>query len=108
MPPERQGGGLNTAGQQSSEEVAVQPLHAVEVNRVFIDPQPLHDRFLTGAAQGQEECLIRIGNYIAGARPGVGDYRDLWPVHTAPPESIKALGIRGEVTESARPSAARR
>jgi hypothetical protein len=38
--------------------------HTIEVDGVAIDPQPLHDRLLAGAAQGEEQRLIRIGHYV--------------------------------------------
>ena len=102
MPPERQRRRLDPAGQQGSEEVAVKAPHTIEVDGVPIDPQPLHDRLLAGAAQGEEQRLIRIGHHVADVRSRSGLRRTIEAGHT------EAFGMRGEVTESARPSATRR
>ena len=78
-------------------EVAVEPSHAVEVDRMFVEPDDLHDRLLTGAAQREQQRLIGVRHHIVSSSAVISHrYQTV------------ALGSRGEDIESARPSATRR
>ena len=80
----------------------METLHAVEVDGMVIEPQSLHDRFLTGAPQCQKQGLIRVGHHIVGPGMRTVDHQTVHLGQTA------ALGMRGDDMASARPSAARR
>jgi uncharacterized Zn-binding protein involved in type VI secretion len=98
MPPERKGRRLDTASEHAATEVVVEAFEALNVNRMLVDPQNLHDGFLSCPTQRKEKRLVRVGQHIVRISGIAADHDG----------QTVALGIRGDDTESARPSAARK
>lgn len=98
MSAERKGRRLDTASQHAATEITVEAFEALNVNWMLVDPEDLHDGFLSRSAQRKEERLVWVGQHVVRIS-GMVDGHDGQTV---------ALGIRGDDTESARPSAARR
>ena len=116
VPAEGQRRPLDGASGHPVAEVLVEPLQTCLVEGVLVDPGRLDDGFLVHRPQGQEEPLVGVGQQVRlvrrRGRTGVARRRCRRLNFDGHPEPSVgqnfATGIRGEDSESARPSAARR
>lgn len=95
MPAERNRRTFDPAPEETMAEVLVETSQTFNVDRMLVDPDHLGDRLLSCRPQSEEKALIRVIEQIRA--PGDGEAGQ-----------TAAFGMRGDESESARPSATRR